>query len=698
MRKHVITLVLVLSGVGVFLGALSFIAEAQTLGTPGNLAAIPVSSCAFKVSWVPAEGADAYDVERNRIAEVNIATADEGGGKVFTDEDGDALWSAEDARDHIDPGESYSYRVRAKNTVTGAQSEWSSEASATALALPPKPESPKNVAVVFNQAAGRIELQWDMNAPISNLFQAYGGFEIWRAASTNGGNSFGPLARIGRPPSSQRNNEKFFYYDVEDVTGANAYRYVVKTQETGGEGCNPLRAAHVAVSDGSSAAVVPSAPDKLTVDFSDKPRKITLNWRDNSKGEANEVRFEILRSKSESFSADNTLSAPYVVGAGVTRYEDGAVEQGGTQIYWYKARGCTETACSAYSAPVAASTGLPAPYGLKVSPSFTDPTTVGVNVFWKVDLVLSGTEFWMGRRVAGGNPAFTEKKVNEGNCGTAVNACRDLLVRGENYEYRIRASRGGTEVYSETIPFNANLTAVKGWVWSGNGLGWIRLSNDSANSSWGPAKAPAESVPYGIYLDGAGTLAGYAWSPYAGWLSFNKGDLAQCPSGACEAKVAAADAGQRFRTVTGWAKFMGDGKGNGLGQFVSLSPKSGEPSYKLVYATTTDGAGEFRGFAWGGDTAGWLSFGGPILKDVRPLPGGTSVEVEWENPISYKKIFIERQEKTLTADYADKLKYRSRLDIFQGNLLLQGSNKTAVITGLDPDTEYAFFVRGELKP
>lgn len=671
---------------------------AGAIDAPGGFSVTAISSCAFKASWNPVTGANAYDAERNGFTEPSIATIDEGGKKTFTDKDNDALWKAEDEVDHIAPGKAYSYRVRAKNTVTGGLSEPSETVSVSALALPPKPGAPKDITASFNATTGNVELQWTMNAPASTLFPSFGGFEIWRAVSVNDGNSFGPLQRLDRIPSTIVKEGKFYYNDNRSVSTAASYRYVLKSQETGGDGCNPLRAEHAIVSDNSPAVTLPAAPDNLSVNFQENPRRITLNWRDNSKGDANEARFEVLRSTSESFSP---VTSNYVrtTESGQSRFEDNEIEAAGTATYWYKVRACTATACSAYSPAVGESTGLPAPYALTVAPSSVGATTVGVSLSWKIDLRLSGTEFWVRRREAGG-ASYTQKPVNVNNCGSMPNTCVDTVERGKRYEYDIRATRQDASVFSETVIFDANLSAIRGWAWSGNGLGWIRLSHNSSSTSWGPATAPAENIPYGVFIDSVGNLSGYAWSPYVGWLSFGLtgGDVTNCPD-AQELVSVGSDCRGRidFTTdnVTGWAKFLRDANGNGIGEFVSLSQKSGEPPYRLVYATTTiEGVGELRGFAWGGSKMGWLSFGGPILRSITPNPGGTSVTVEWENPIAYSKIWIQALEKTATARLEDKDAYETRAVIDRDGSLTQGVGKSATITDLKPNTEYAFFVKG----
>jgi hypothetical protein len=65
---------------------------------------------------------------------------------------------------------------------------------------------------------------------------------------------------------------------------------------------------------------------------------------------------------------------------------------------------------------------------------------------------------------------------------------------------------------------------------------------------------PAPTGPgYGVSIDDAtGVFSGWGWSENVGWISFNKEDLNDCPSGTCEAKITLT--GPNAGKVTGWAK------------------------------------------------------------------------------------------------------------------------------------------------
>jgi hypothetical protein len=113
--------------------------------------------------------------------------------------------------------------------------------------------------------------------------------------------------------------------------------------------------------------------------------------------------------------------------------------------------------------------------------------------------------------------------------------------------------------------------------------------------------------------------------------------------------------------------------------------------------------GQLRGFAWGsGPALGWITFGGPILKNVEKLsvtqaqqelgraPQGSAVKLTWDNPIGYREVQIWRKEASGN--------FESIATFSQGTpQIQQGKDKTAIIDGLKANTNYQFFVRGVLR-
>ena len=115
--------------------------------------------------------------------------------------------------------------------------------------------------------------------------------------------------------------------------------------------------------------------------------------------------------------------------------------------------------------------------------------------------------------------------------------------------------------------------------------------------------AAGSTVNYGVDInETTGEFSGYAWSDNIGWISFNSGDLAGCPSAPCEARLdldgtTCGAVGQ----VCGWARALA--YGGGWDGWIKLRDSSYGVS--LNPAPTPS---EFREWAWGSDVIGWISF------------------------------------------------------------------------------------------
>lgn len=156
-----------------------------------------------------------------------------------------------------------------------------------------------------------------------------------------------------------------------------------------------------------------------------------------------------------------------------------------------------------------------------------------------------------------------------------------------------------------------------GWAWSNSstgGVGWISFNcaNPEVNS--------CATAPYSVILKADNTLTGYAWvnprdgsanSNNIGWLQF--GGLSGCPGGgSCTAQLSGT-------TLTGWARFVTATNASSAGWdgWVKLSGTATNGSAYGVTMNTTTGA--FSGYAWGGETVGWIDFN-PRLNGVTPPP------------------------------------------------------------------------------
>jgi len=126
--------------------------------------------------------------------------------------------------------------------------------------------------------------------------------------------------------------------------------------------------------------------------------------------------------------------------------------------------------------------------------------------------------------------------------------------------------------YSEAAP--------EGYAW-GMTSGWISYQSSE------------EEDDYGIYIDPVtGDLSGYMWSSRIGWINFStEGPFPGEPSHSARLSFSTSK-------ITGWAKEV-----NG-GEWILLGPiEIGETDYGLYIDD-----GEYYGWAWGGDTIGWISF------------------------------------------------------------------------------------------
>lgn len=153
--------------------------------------------------------------------------------------------------------------------------------------------------------------------------------------------------------------------------------------------------------------------------------------------------------------------------------------------------------------------------------------------------------------------------------------------------------------FSINVASACNQHNLEGWAWSET-IGWISFSCKNQNPN----------IDYGVDFDSiSGLLSGYAWSEHLGWISFNQSDLAGCPSGACEARLASGN-------LNGWARVYRAivGGGQTLGGFEGWIKLSGT-GYGVTLENTIPDPDEFLGWVWGGDSndineavTGWISF------------------------------------------------------------------------------------------
>ncbi|MCK4355044.1 hypothetical protein KAW43_01665 [Candidatus Parcubacteria bacterium] len=166
---------------------------------------------------------------------------------------------------------------------------------------------------------------------------------------------------------------------------------------------------------------------------------------------------------------------------------------------------------------------------------------------------------------------------------------------------------------------------VSGWAWSEN-VGWLSFNSINCDSdsngitdqgNYSQCSIGETIQPYGVDIDKySGELSGYAWSEQIAWISFNKGELSGCPSGACEAKIESDD------TLSGWARaclVFADGCSGSLKPnnergswdgWIKLKGTAAEPPNQDYGIFLDRGVSpfEFQGWVWGSNILGWISF------------------------------------------------------------------------------------------
>lgn len=170
-----------------------------------------------------------------------------------------------------------------------------------------------------------------------------------------------------------------------------------------------------------------------------------------------------------------------------------------------------------------------------------------------------------------------------------------------------------------------DLGDLYGWAWMGvnistpgvseGGGGWLRLNckpdvcGINGAPQWGVEVNVDETSPdYGM-------MSGYAYSSNYGWLSFQDSDADFCytahpnyPTAASNTapKVFFGEGAVTATPVRGWARFLTND--NYYDGCVSFSGGSGNSAYSTVVDQTT---GALKGWAYGGNNVGWLSFQNP---------------------------------------------------------------------------------------
>lgn len=185
--------------------------------------------------------------------------------------------------------------------------------------------------------------------------------------------------------------------------------------------------------------------------------------------------------------------------------------------------------------------------------------------------------------------------------------------------------------------------AVQDWLWSGSssqsnaygGSGWWNGNsavcdvdtNGFVDVLCGGDNATRQIFVYGISTpETDGSVSGYAWNDRYGWLSFEVGDVAGCPSGECSAR-------RKGNVIEGWARILsirnGGANAGGWSGWVKLSSSDAsntfDPDLPLtadnwgVDVRKMDGQGTSPTYAYS-DELGWIDFSRLRVQNIEPQP------------------------------------------------------------------------------
>jgi len=149
---------------------------------------------------------------------------------------------------------------------------------------------------------------------------------------------------------------------------------------------------------------------------------------------------------------------------------------------------------------------------------------------------------------------------------------------------------------------------MSGWAWSSN-IGWISFNNTTSGAA----------TNYGVHIDPiTGNFSGHAWSSNIGWIRFDApGPFPTLPnySARVDRDGTLSGCGATGR-ICGWARACAGTVG---GDCVSATRTDGWDGWILLGPIATapgdgvrliqeGGISVVRGYAWGGEVIGWMSF------------------------------------------------------------------------------------------
>ncbi len=702
-----------------FAAALFTAGRVLAINAPANFSAKGVSACQINLSWGQVPGVDHYELWRSTISTfyplTTVTSSTIPSGNTGLGVAG------------LSTSTQFYFQVEAVDG-SGNNSAWASASARTNDLLNP-PAAPKFVQAFGKSGNQQIEVDFAVSSPIST----YGGWDIEYATSSDG-TGFGPWTNVIGAMQPYNATAYIDNNSGKYLNTAWVYQYRLRNYQSD-LGCTPAERAYSPYTDG---VIVPTTPSSLVSTPYFDPNQTPQNWvvLDWTGGKATSY-YEIWRNGGSGYQKIDTTT-------GVT-YTDKTLTVNHTYSYEVRAVNSANAAASGYSdfsnivtQPVY---GAPQNFRANIAKLYqSGGQTVG-DVYLTWDNTFPGRDYYV-ERASGlnANSGFSQLPtvVHNNNANATMSYTDKALPSGSGYTYRVRSSYGGSvyTAYSVTQSVDLNVTALQGFAWAGQqgnggtsaadpGIGWIKFS---------PADAPADSVPYGVYMNNTtGALSGYAWTQWNGWLSFNQSDLTGCPSGSCAAQL-------RNGQLSGWAKFIGaDPNQSSWIGWVSLSGTNGKPVGNADYISygvclgrqintqnpnlcsgTATASNQLNGWSWGGDVTGWISWSGTASDGSSygvNLGGGQSNQgpqnvkvsnvttngftVSWTNPQSYTKVEIRLSFKN-PSSIQDKNQYRVRGTFISSKLggsddAYTNASTTPIsytVTYLDASSTYGVFVRG----
>lgn len=187
--------------------------------------------------------------------------------------------------------------------------------------------------------------------------------------------------------------------------------------------------------------------------------------------------------------------------------------------------------------------------------------------------------------------------------------------------------------------------AVGGYFWSSTGA-WTAASNTT------PVGVPDPVYPYHVTKNANGTLEGYAWNQFFGWLKFHPGltgPAIPTNDAAYGMKINSTNS-----TVTGWARSctplanISDCANNPNTPALNSQAGGWDGWVKAVNVTYVPSTKKFTGYAWGSMVNSWMDFSGmgmvdnpatefsaycsadPSTADVSSLRNSVPPAIKWE--------------------------------------------------------------------